>query len=71
MTVFPYLKQNPPQQKGITFKALSLGRGINRRIIAIPLRVLNWLETQKGLNLFCRIQNRSQYIPPLQEPLAS
>jgi hypothetical protein len=55
MAVVPYLKQNPPQQKGITFKALSVGRGIKRRIIAIPLRVLNWLETKEGLNLICRI----------------
>ena len=55
MAVVPYLKLNPPQQKGITFKALSVGRGIKRRIIVIPLGVLNWLETKKGLTLICRI----------------
>ena len=55
MAVVPYLKQNPPQQKGITFKALSVGRGIKRRIIVIPLGVLNWLETKKGLTLIFRI----------------
>lgn len=53
MEVDPYLKQSPPQQKGMTFKALRVGSGTNRRISAIPHEVLDWLETQKGRNLFC------------------
>lgn len=53
MAVVLYLKQDPPQQEATTIQELSVGSGTNKRISAIPHEVLDWVETQKGRNLFC------------------